>query len=214
MLIGGQSAATVQPVRNCVVSPNIATSGLKLDGPVYVWITKDSKPIAADVNSRDLSNLVAGPALFFLDNPERRNQILTAPLNIQVRCLSGRRPIADVDGQALGSANLGINQFGDAISLAGGRNQQGQKGSVRRLLPSQTELTCGCSSNSQASSRNRTSSTRRTGRRSRTTWARRRSAGRSARPWPASVAIGLRPSISRPSCLRIALGLCPLLRPH
>jgi hypothetical protein len=122
MLIGGQSQAVVQPVANCVVSPNIATSGLQLDGlvwpffnlpkayhvnsPVYVWITKDSKAIAADTNVRDLSNLVAGPALFFLDN-HKRNQVLTAPLNIQ----------------ALGSANLGINQFGSAISLGNSKSQ-------------------------------------------------------------------------------------------
>ena len=62
MLIGGQAFSLSFPADDCVVP-----SGLDLDGPVWIWLTTDGQPLAADVHIRASSQILAGPTAAFLD---------------------------------------------------------------------------------------------------------------------------------------------------
>lgn len=60
MLVGGASQTVTLPLHQCIIPDHV-------DGPVYVWITSDSTPLAADINIRDGSSILAGPGLFFVE---------------------------------------------------------------------------------------------------------------------------------------------------
>jgi hypothetical protein len=51
------------PLNNCVIpGPE------SVDGAAYIWATLDSTPLPSDVIARSKSQVVAGPALVFVDN--------------------------------------------------------------------------------------------------------------------------------------------------
>jgi len=62
MILAGQPIALSQPIENCVVP----TTGLP-DGPVFVFITNDQQPLTPNVVVQNAEQIVAGPAIAFMD---------------------------------------------------------------------------------------------------------------------------------------------------
>jgi len=62
MILAGQPLALAQPIDNCVVP----TTGLP-DGPVFVFITNDPQPLLSNVVVQNAEEIVAGPAIAFID---------------------------------------------------------------------------------------------------------------------------------------------------
>jgi hypothetical protein len=60
MLLGGQPASIPLPFDNCTVPEGI-------NGPVAIFITSDGQPLVNNVRDRATSQLVAGPAMAFID---------------------------------------------------------------------------------------------------------------------------------------------------
>ncbi|KAG8833855.1 hypothetical protein FRC17_009972 [Serendipita sp. 399] len=60
MLVGGQAFSLSFPANECIVPEGI-------DGPVWIWLTTDEQPLAADIHVRASSNILAGPTAAFLD---------------------------------------------------------------------------------------------------------------------------------------------------
>ena len=63
ILTPGQASATVLPITQCVVPKGV-------NGPLAIWITKDSTPLSGDVIDRQYQSIVAGPALAISDNTD------------------------------------------------------------------------------------------------------------------------------------------------
>jgi rubrerythrin len=61
MLVGGQATALAFPLSQCVVPPGV-------NGPVYLFVTSSSQPLANDPLIRDSSDIVAGPTVAFIDS--------------------------------------------------------------------------------------------------------------------------------------------------
>jgi hypothetical protein len=64
LLKGGDTFAVAMPLSQCVVPPGI-------DGPVAVFVTNDTQPLAGNVRDRATNKLVAGPALAFIDSKQQ-----------------------------------------------------------------------------------------------------------------------------------------------
>jgi len=62
MLIGGQATSFAFPANQCIVP-----SGIAIDGPVWIWLTTDAQPLAADIHIRASSQILAGPTAAFID---------------------------------------------------------------------------------------------------------------------------------------------------
>lgn len=60
MLIGGSVASISLPINECVVPEGI-------NGPVAIWVTSDDQPLINNVRDRATTQIVAGPALAFID---------------------------------------------------------------------------------------------------------------------------------------------------
>ena len=56
MMVGDQPQAVVQPLTSCKVPPHI-------EGPVYVFLTSDDKPLSGDINVQDGAAIKAGPGV-------------------------------------------------------------------------------------------------------------------------------------------------------
>lgn len=62
MLVGGQANSFSFPANDCIVP-----EGLDIDGPVWIWLTTDSQPLAANIHIRASTEILAGPTAAFLD---------------------------------------------------------------------------------------------------------------------------------------------------
>lgn len=62
MLIGGQTTSLAFPANQCIVP-----SGIEIDGPVWIWLTTDNQPLAADIHIRASTQILAGPTAAFID---------------------------------------------------------------------------------------------------------------------------------------------------
>jgi hypothetical protein len=60
MLIGGAPTSISLPFNQCVVPDGI-------NGPVAIFVTSDSQPLAADVITQATNSIVAGPTMAFID---------------------------------------------------------------------------------------------------------------------------------------------------
>jgi len=60
MMVGGNPTALSFPIDQCIVPDGI-------DGPVWIWLTSDPQPLAADIHVRATANILAGPTAAFLD---------------------------------------------------------------------------------------------------------------------------------------------------
>ncbi|KAH6915493.1 ferritin-like domain-containing protein [Coprinopsis sp. MPI-PUGE-AT-0042] len=60
MLVGGKATAIPFPINDCVVPSDI-------NGPVAIFVTSDAQPLLNNVRDRATTQLVAGPALAFID---------------------------------------------------------------------------------------------------------------------------------------------------
>jgi len=61
MLVGGQATALAFPLSSCVVPAGV-------NGPVYLYVTDSSQPLANNPQERDAGAIVAGPAAAFIDS--------------------------------------------------------------------------------------------------------------------------------------------------
>jgi hypothetical protein len=61
MLIGGMPVSLSQPINNCIVPEGI-------NGPVVIWITSDSQPLANNLQVRPTQAVVSGPTVAFIDS--------------------------------------------------------------------------------------------------------------------------------------------------
>ncbi|PPQ82159.1 hypothetical protein CVT25_015137 [Psilocybe cyanescens] len=69
MMLGGQPFSIPLPFDNCVVPDGI-------NGPVGIWITSDGQPLTNNVRDRATTQLVAGPAMAFIDTqPQMLGQL-------------------------------------------------------------------------------------------------------------------------------------------
>jgi hypothetical protein len=62
-LAGGLPATISQPFTECSVPPNIT-------GPMYVFVTNSSQPLANSIRDAATGTIVAGPAMIFIDNQQ------------------------------------------------------------------------------------------------------------------------------------------------
>jgi hypothetical protein len=62
-LAGGLPATISQPFTECSVPPNIT-------GPMYVFVTNSSQPLANNIRDAATGTIVAGPAMIFIDNQQ------------------------------------------------------------------------------------------------------------------------------------------------
>jgi hypothetical protein len=69
MMVGGAPMSIVLPMSECVVPEGI-------NGPVALWITSDGQPLLNNVRDRATTQVVAGPALAFIDTqPQMLGQL-------------------------------------------------------------------------------------------------------------------------------------------
>lgn len=69
MLIGGSAESIPLPMSECVVPEGI-------NGPVAIWVTSDGQPLINNVRDRATTQIVAGPALAFIDTqPQMLGQL-------------------------------------------------------------------------------------------------------------------------------------------
>jgi hypothetical protein len=61
MILGGAPISVSMPLSECVVPE--ATNG-----PVYIWVTSDAQPLVNNAINRSTAQLIAGPALVFVDS--------------------------------------------------------------------------------------------------------------------------------------------------
>jgi len=70
MLIGGLPNSIPLPLNDCIIPQDI-------NGPVVIWITSDGQPLVNNVGDRATSQLIAGPAIAFVDTkPQLLGQLL------------------------------------------------------------------------------------------------------------------------------------------
>jgi hypothetical protein len=69
MMLGGQPFSIALPFDNCVVPTGV-------NGPVAIFITSDGQPLINNVRDRATTQLVAGPAMAFIDTqPQMLGQL-------------------------------------------------------------------------------------------------------------------------------------------
>jgi hypothetical protein len=61
MLVGGQVTSLSFPIDQCIVPSGI-------NGPVWIYLTNDPQPLAANIHVRASVNIVAGPTAAFIDS--------------------------------------------------------------------------------------------------------------------------------------------------
>jgi hypothetical protein len=64
ILVGGQPQALPEPVESCALPVD------NIDGPVYMFITDDAHPLAANILNQNHESVLAGPAVAFVDKQE------------------------------------------------------------------------------------------------------------------------------------------------
>ncbi|TDL29184.1 hypothetical protein BD410DRAFT_757878 [Rickenella mellea] len=75
MLVGGAPFSISLPFQQCVVPSGI-------NGPVVIWVTNSSQPLANSARDRFTGNIVAGPTMAFIDvQPEELGQLARDPNN-------------------------------------------------------------------------------------------------------------------------------------
>ncbi|KAG1902894.1 ferritin-like domain-containing protein [Suillus fuscotomentosus] len=86
-LAGGFPVAISQPLSNCSVPANVT-------GPLLVFVTNSSQPLANNIRDAATSTIVAGPTLIFIDNQQDALAIAARPgLNSTVAPSGTSNPI-------------------------------------------------------------------------------------------------------------------------
>lgn len=86
-LAGGFPVAISEPLSNCSVPANVT-------GPLLVFVTNSSQPLANNIRDAATSTIVAGPTLIFIDNQQDALAIAARPgLNSTVAPTSTSNPI-------------------------------------------------------------------------------------------------------------------------
>jgi len=83
MLMGGATNSLSLPLSQCVVPGGS-------NGPMAIWITSDSQPIANDVVNRTPNSIVAGPTILYVDTvPQQLGQMVVNGGNSTTNSTSG-----------------------------------------------------------------------------------------------------------------------------
>jgi len=101
MLTGGNATALSLPIDGCIV-PN------GINGPVAIFLTTDAKPLVADVVTQNAAQILAGPAIVFIDQAD--------PLGSIVRKVSN--PVQSSGQISQSQANQALSQASGSISTA------------------------------------------------------------------------------------------------
>jgi len=100
MLFGGNATALSLPVAQCIVPSGI-------NGPVAIFLTTDTKPLAANVVVQDPASILAGPAIAFIDTQ-------SDPLGALVR--NSTNPVQSSDTITPAQASDVLSQASGSIS--------------------------------------------------------------------------------------------------
>ena len=76
MMVGGASFAITLPYEQCIVPD-------KIDGPVALYVTSDSQPLANNIRDQATNTIVAGPTMAFID---------TVPQDLASLAITGSAP--------------------------------------------------------------------------------------------------------------------------
>ena len=107
MLVGGNATALSFPIADCIV-PSI-------NGPVAVFLTNDTQPLAADVTTQAAGVIVAGPAIAFIDAPDALGALVRpGPNGVQITDQITPSQANDV----LSSASAVLTDTASATSVA------------------------------------------------------------------------------------------------
>ena len=77
MMIGGIPFSISLPYDQCIVPPDV-------NGPVALYITNDTVPLANDVTTQFQGNIVAGPTIAFIDIDPQTLPALARNMNVTV----------------------------------------------------------------------------------------------------------------------------------
>ncbi|KAF8164868.1 ferritin-like domain-containing protein [Crassisporium funariophilum] len=95
MMLGGLPNSIPLPFDNCVVPAGI-------NGPVAIWITSDGQPLINNVRDRATTQLVAGPALAFIDTqPQMLGQLARLSPGASGAVSTSTRTISPADASSI-----------------------------------------------------------------------------------------------------------------
>lgn len=107
MLFGGQVTALALPYDQCIVP--------QLDGPVALYITSSGVPLASNAVVRAQSEVIAGPAMAFIDSSPEALGALVRPTSSNPTVVTSNTTISS-------SAAMSIIDSGSSSSSTGGPN--------------------------------------------------------------------------------------------
>ncbi|KAF9480245.1 hypothetical protein BDN70DRAFT_805590 [Pholiota conissans] len=130
MLIGGAFASIPLPFDNCVVPSGI-------NGPVAIFVTSDGQPLVNNVRDRATTQLVAGPAMAFIDTqPQMLGQLA------RVGSASG------TDGTSTSTATISPAQASAIVSSAGSTTAESASATATASSSSSTDSAAPAASSS------------------------------------------------------------------
>lgn len=106
MMFGGQVTALALPYDQCIVPAGI-------NGPVAIYITKDDNPLATNVVVRAQSDVLAGPAMAFIDSSPEALGDLVRPSSSNPAVVTSNTTISSSAASSI------INSSGSSSSIGG-----------------------------------------------------------------------------------------------
>jgi hypothetical protein len=103
MLVGGAPSSITLPFSDCVVPSGI-------NGPVAIWVTSDGQPLNNNVRDRANTQIVAGPAIAFIDTIQESLGSLARGGSVQ------NLPVAPAAPLATDTNTAGFSQPTDATA--------------------------------------------------------------------------------------------------
>lgn len=110
MLLGGATQSITLPLSACKIPEGV-------DGPVYVYLTSDDTPLAADIQVQDTTTILAGPGLIFV---EGSSSVLQDVFSFQNN-KNGNNGVYRNKGRGNANADLGYSN----VCNMGGLNKSG-----------------------------------------------------------------------------------------
>lgn len=143
MLAGGSSFSISLPFDQCVVP-----SGLQ--GPVAIYVTNDTQPLANNPRDRFLGNIVAGPTMAFLDGSVEAISTLVRTVSSSSSSSNSSSSNSTSTGSAvtsLSTTTITPDQASSVIASAGSATASASTGSATaaadNALPATANLTTG-----------------------------------------------------------------------
>lgn len=120
MLVGGQINTISLPLSQCIVPQGV-------NGPVALFITNDTQPLANNVVLRtDANNIVAGPAMAFIDpNPSPLSQIVRSGQGSSDGASTVTSDVSPAQASQIAGDASGSSNSTDTSSSGDSQNQGG-----------------------------------------------------------------------------------------